>query len=692
MAGLSDIRSKYPEYNYLSDNELADAMHRKFYSDMPREEFDRRVGLPKPNPVDPLRQKAREEVSAYRKANPTWTAIDDTVRNFTRGTPIGTLLDEANAATASVLPKFMGGRSYDEALALQRAKDELADEESTVVGKLPVIGDVTVGGLTKLAGGVTSALLTPMITAFRGTTLAPKVGNAALTGSAYGALYGAGAGEGAADRAVQGVAGGVIGGGIGAVAPLVATGAANTWGAIRNRAAPLAPDVAQYDRGATNRLSSLMKDSNLSRRDITNRTSALGDDAMLADIHGSFRDVTEAIAQQPGRQRQVVQGALAQRGEGAPARIREALNRSLGPADNARRTERVIRQEFNQKAAPYYQEFYKSKIPVDQELVSILQAVPDDVWPRVQRMMRMERLDPSNVANTGQGVDLIKRALDDAARNAGRGTNEERLYSNLSRSLRNHVDNLLSPSNPAASPWARARAISGEGFGGEEALKLGRNVFSGRMDPRQLADDMAGMSEMERALVREAGRSDMRNIMGRAATNFKPNGDAVARRALNSEFNRENARVIVGDEAAKRLLKTINAENEFAETANQVLSNSATARRQAGRDIIPRQYDQSNARSIRNSSVTGFAAEGVMRAINVVFGAAVNERNSRIATDMAKMLVAKGVARDAVIRGLRAEARKQALTGAQRDQLRRVMTDIIRGSAPTAIDGATSRK
>ena len=45
MASLAEIRSKYPEYGYLSDGELADAMHKKFYADMPREEFDKRVGL-----------------------------------------------------------------------------------------------------------------------------------------------------------------------------------------------------------------------------------------------------------------------------------------------------------------------------------------------------------------------------------------------------------------------------------------------------------------------------------------------------------------------------------------------------------------------------------------------------------------------------------------------------------------------
>ena len=162
-------------------------------------------------PVDPMKQRALDQVSAERKASPMMTAVDDTVRNLARGTGIGSFLDEANAATASILPEMLGGRPYDEALAYQRAKNELADKESTVVGKLPVIGDVTVGGLTKLAGGIASAPVTPMARVFQGATLAPRVGNAALTGAGYGALYGAGEGEGMADRATDAAMGAAIG-------------------------------------------------------------------------------------------------------------------------------------------------------------------------------------------------------------------------------------------------------------------------------------------------------------------------------------------------------------------------------------------------------------------------------------------------------------------------------------------------
>lgn len=42
--GLANFRTQHPEYNDLNDQQLADALYRKFYSDMPRADFNRRLG------------------------------------------------------------------------------------------------------------------------------------------------------------------------------------------------------------------------------------------------------------------------------------------------------------------------------------------------------------------------------------------------------------------------------------------------------------------------------------------------------------------------------------------------------------------------------------------------------------------------------------------------------------------------
>lgn len=42
---LQEIRSKYPQYHDKSDIEMADAIHKKYYSDIPKEKVYERLGI-----------------------------------------------------------------------------------------------------------------------------------------------------------------------------------------------------------------------------------------------------------------------------------------------------------------------------------------------------------------------------------------------------------------------------------------------------------------------------------------------------------------------------------------------------------------------------------------------------------------------------------------------------------------------
>ncbi len=44
MASLAEIRQQYPQYSDMSDQQLSDALYQKFYSDMPRDQFDQKLG------------------------------------------------------------------------------------------------------------------------------------------------------------------------------------------------------------------------------------------------------------------------------------------------------------------------------------------------------------------------------------------------------------------------------------------------------------------------------------------------------------------------------------------------------------------------------------------------------------------------------------------------------------------------
>jgi len=61
MQSIQEVRSKFPEYSDLSDQQLADALHKKFYSDIPINEFYGKIGLggdePIATPVKPISKR-----------------------------------------------------------------------------------------------------------------------------------------------------------------------------------------------------------------------------------------------------------------------------------------------------------------------------------------------------------------------------------------------------------------------------------------------------------------------------------------------------------------------------------------------------------------------------------------------------------------------------------------------------------
>ena len=50
QSGIQGIRAQYPQYNDLSDQQLADSMYQKFYSDMPKDQFYSKLGIQSTQP------------------------------------------------------------------------------------------------------------------------------------------------------------------------------------------------------------------------------------------------------------------------------------------------------------------------------------------------------------------------------------------------------------------------------------------------------------------------------------------------------------------------------------------------------------------------------------------------------------------------------------------------------------------
>lgn len=66
MATIAEIRAQYPQYSDMSDAALADALYKKFYSDLPRAEFDAKIGLQAPR-SEGMPTAPRQELTAGQR-------------------------------------------------------------------------------------------------------------------------------------------------------------------------------------------------------------------------------------------------------------------------------------------------------------------------------------------------------------------------------------------------------------------------------------------------------------------------------------------------------------------------------------------------------------------------------------------------------------------------------------------------
>lgn len=154
-------------------------------------------------------------------------AGSDAIRNVSRGTLVGSWLDEANALTQDVAHRVSGGRvaaPYAEAIEYERAQDRAIDKE---LG-LGATATQVVGGLA--SGG-------PVIAGAK--TLAGRVGRGSLMGALHGYVYGSGNAEGdLSERNEAGLQALPIGVALGGAIPVGIAGAGRVAGAVGDAVSP----------------------------------------------------------------------------------------------------------------------------------------------------------------------------------------------------------------------------------------------------------------------------------------------------------------------------------------------------------------------------------------------------------------------------------------------------------------------
>ena len=166
MPTLSEIREKYPQYSDMSDKELADSLHGKYYSDIPIDEYYSKVGLKQTKEFPPAK-----EAEVTQKSEPQ-TEHDAIVRYGLKD-PLAGLLNFGSRGATSAGNLAIG---LINKLGGNLPKQESADfSEILGLPKEKNMGDV----IGQFAGEMAPALLAP-------ETEIPWVSNALMKLPAWG--------------------------------------------------------------------------------------------------------------------------------------------------------------------------------------------------------------------------------------------------------------------------------------------------------------------------------------------------------------------------------------------------------------------------------------------------------------------------------------------------------------------------
>lgn len=537
-----------------------------------------------------------------------------------------------------------------------------------------------------LAGQVVGAIpsmVIPGTNIVRGAALGAKIGRGMASGAALGGAYGVGSGEGGVmPRVVSGLEGSVVGGLAGGVVPALGAGVGRVAGGMKMKGAPAMAGRALTDDGLT---------ADTARA----RLAELGPDAMIADLGPNLQRQAGALASVPGRAQETVRTAIGDRARGANARIQSDLDATIGPAPIPSRVDAEI--VAGQRALrPEYEAALQGASAVDTSPIALaLESEAVNLRGPAQAAVRSVRdmlnVTGTNVLDPNPATLLQTRQAIDGMISGQTDRNVIRVLSEVRKRVDEELTNAVPGIKAVDAKYAELARQ-------REALERGQTVLdSGRTAPRpaELADEVAAAAQPRGEMVgpsavplrlSQGARAEIDRIVG---TNTN---DVVALNRLikgEGSWNRDRLATLFGPERADRIIRVLDREKQFADTANTVTRNSETAARQAAqREVAPdvRGVDPGALESFGNLNF----GSAVRRGVNFFTGGRAAEKQALRNEDLARVLTMGGGPRntdpvvDELARALIARTRSENAEQA----FNRLATPVGRASVPLGMDYA----
>jgi hypothetical protein len=698
MPTIQDVRAKFPQYDDMSDTELADALHRKFYSDMPRDVFNERIGLNAAPKQDPAALRNPGDQRGGFDA-------DNVVRSLARGIPVlGGAMDNiaaaGDAATHAVFgrgsdaPSF--GERYSANLERERAQDAAYDRNHPIASAAGQIAGGVVATVP-LAVTATGAKLLGM----GGKTVSEMATRGAIAGGALGAVDGATRGEGF-DAATEGdvrplqiageaATGGALGAGVGGGVPVVARAIGSGIQALANRTAD-ATRAPGASNAATDEVLGALRADRIDPAAIPAEAAALGPEGMLLDLGPNMRELAGSVVSLPGEGRATVVDALTARRAGATQRIAQDLDQNFGPAPVPSEVDaQLVRGQ--QALGPRYEDVFTDSMAVDTEhiadrldgVASILRGPAQTAVARVRGMLNVPGTNvldphPSALMQTRHAIDGLM------------ATEQNPHVIRQLTMARQEVDEALAQAVPGVKD---VDAQYAELARQREGLQRGSQLLdSGKtaVRPQELAQEFPAAAIPEGAMVgpsavplriQQGVRAEIDRLVGTKSNDFLALRDAVKGQG---DWNRAKLVEVFGPGPASRIINAVDREAAFQEAYQTAIGNSKTAARQAGQKAFAQ--GKGDIPGELSTSAIGVSLTVARKIMNAVYSSITKRNVDDKAVDVARMLTQTGVERDVLARELRRIANTRAMTDQTRDHIRDVIRIIGRGSQGAVNEGA----
>lgn len=597
MPTIAEVRQKFPQYSDMSDADLASALHKKFYADMPEAEFNAKIGITPaaPSPTPSGRHLSYEEGLAALDADNSQQAAGTGMMGAIEGIQVaGPYLKSGLQKAAAGISSLIDGEGYDTNL---RQAEAITDEAQRAHPMVNATGQVAgaVGSMIPLGATAGGARLLGMA----GPTLRGRIGMSALSNLALGG----------ADTAARGgdakevVGSGLISGGIGGAVPIVGAGVKAGISALGDRIAPTINALTSPDDEALRRVGVA-----LSRDAAANPTQMVGaiDEAAArasgvplvnADRGGEVtRALTRSVANQSPEARGMIEKLASDRFGSQSQRAVDFIKRvSGGKVDDL-----AYQENLTNLARATNRPAYKlaEEAPQAQSMFS----------PRMQELMqsptfrRAVDLVPRKSADRGavegfkeignpftrnsQGAYVLKQNADGTLVSPNL-----KFWDQVQRNLRSEADKafsvgdkttgteikglrdaLLGELDTTVPAFKTARTGAAGFFGAEDALDAGRSFANQPRSIPEAKKAFAKFTQPEKDAFATGYASELIDKI-----KASPDRSNVINSVFKSQAARESLELALGPLKARQIEAYVRVE-DLADRLRGSLGNSTTAR------------------------------------------------------------------------------------------------------------------